>query len=293
MVRDCGRIFGSIDAGAPIARTRVACAITAVPTRRDRLYIGATPRRPDAPNLSGPSPRMLDPITIIALVVALAVFVQLRNVLGKRTGHERPPFDPYARRKADDAEGGEIAEGARDEGDDRVVTLPRREEDDPYHEIDLVAPKSSEVNRGLRAIRDEDPDFSPRSFLDGAKQAYEMVVTAFAEGDRDTLRMLLAPDVYEGFEAAIAEREAAGHRVAQTFVGIDEAAIETAAVRDREAFVAVRVVSQLIQATLDGEGEVVDGDPEAVSEVRDVWTFARDVDSPDPNWKLVATEAEG
>ena len=256
-------------------------------------YIFAKPRRPTAPHLSGPSPRMLDPITIIALVVALAVFVQLRNVLGKRTGHERPPFDPYARRKADDADGGEIVEGARDEGDDRVVTLPRREEDDPYREIDRVAPKSSEVNRGLRAIRDADPDFSPRSFLDGAKQAYEMVVTAFAEGDRDTLRMLLAPDVYEGFEAAITAREAAGHRVEQTFVGIDEAAIETAAVREREAFVAVRVVSQLIQATLDGEGEVVDGDPETVSEVRDVWTFARDVDSPDPNWKLVATEGEG
>lgn len=234
---------------------------------------------------------MLDPITIIALVVALAVFVQLRNVLGKRTGHERPPFDPYARRPADDSpEGAEAPEGTG--GDERVVTLPRREEDEPYHEIDLVAPKSSELNRGLRAIRDSDPSFSPRSFLEGAKQAYEMVVTAFAEGDRDTLRMLLAPEVLEGFEAAIEAREQAGHTLRQTFVGVDEAAIESGAVRDREAFVTVRIVSQLIQATVDSEGEVVDGDLDAVAEVRDLWTFARDVDSPDPNWKLVATEAE-
>ena len=234
---------------------------------------------------------MLDVTTLIALVVLFIVVVQLRNVLGKRTGHERPPFDPYARRRAEEAP--ERARPPEIDGDDRVVTLPQREEDEPYHEIDLVAPKSSEVNKGLRAIRDADPSFSPRSFLDGAKQAYEMIVTAFAEGDRETLRMLLAPEVYEGFEAAIEEREKQGHEVRQTFVGIDEAVIESAAVREGEAFVAVRVVSQLIQATLDSEGKTVDGDPDSVSELRDVWTFARDVDSTDPNWKLVATEAEG
>ena len=235
---------------------------------------------------------MLDFTTLIALVVLLVVVVQLRNVLGKRTGHERPPFDPYARRQAEDGSEAASAREAGEEGD-RVVTLPNRREDEPYHEIDLVAPKSSEANAGLRAIRDVDPDFSPRAFLDGAKQAYEMIVTAFAEGDRDTLRMLLAPEVLEGFEAAIAEREAENLGVRQTFVGIDEAVIETAAVRDGEAFIAVRVVSQLIQATVNAEGEVVDGDPDAVVEVRDVWTFAREVDNPDPNWKLVATEAEG
>ena len=233
---------------------------------------------------------MLDFTTLIALVVLLVVVVQLRNVLGKRTGHERPPFDPYARRQAE--EPGEPRRVPDGDADDRVVTLSPREEDEPYHEIDLVAPKSSDVNRGLRAIRDSDPTFSPRQFLDGAKQAYEMIVNAFAEGDRDTLRMLLAPEVYEGFEGAIAEREAEGRTVKQTFVGIDEAVIESAAVRDGEAFVAVRMVSQLIQATLDRAGEVVDGDPDAVAELRDVWTFARDVDSDDPNWKLVATEGE-
>ena len=233
----------------------------------------------------------LDPITIVALIVLLAVVIQLRNVLGKRTGHERPPFDPYARRPVEDAPEG--AESREETDDERVVTLPRREEDEPYHEIDLVAPKSSELNRGLREIRDSDPSFSPRAFLDGAKQAYEMVVTAFAEGDRDTLRMLLAPEVLEGFEAALDERERQGHTMRQSFVGIENAAIESAAVKDREAFVAVRVVSQLIQATLDGDDKVIDGDPDAVVEVRDLWTFARDVDSSDPNWKLVATEAEG
>ena len=237
---------------------------------------------------------MLDFTTILALVVAIVVFMQLRNVLGKRTGNERPPFDPSVRRgqgmPAEAREGSE-ATLERDD-DDRVVTLPSREEDKPYREIDKVAPRSSALNRGLRQVRDADPDFAPRQFLDGARAAYEMIVGAFAEGDRQTLRQLLAPEVYEDFDAAIGQREAAGHSVRHSFVGIEEAAIETAAVRDGEAFVAVRIVSQLIQATFDGDGDLVDGDPEAVSEVRDMWTFARDVGSDDPNWKLVATEAE-
>ena len=239
---------------------------------------------------------MLDFTTILAMVVAFVVFVQLRNVLGKRTGHERPPVDPYARReRADDAADdtlGDVQGPAGETGDDKVVTLPRREEDDPYADIDRAAPRDTPLNRGLRDIRDADPDFAPRQFLDGAKGAYEMIVTAFAEGDRDTLRQLLAPEVYEGFEGAIAEREREGLTVEQSFVGIENAALETAAVRDGEAFVAVRIVSQLITATRNGDGDVVDGDPNAVVEVRDVWTFAREVESDDPNWRLVATEAE-
>lgn len=245
---------------------------------------------------------MLDFTTILAMVVAFVVFMQLRNVLGKRTGHERPPVDPYARRdRAEDGGDAPVQTGERDGIDDgglddaddgRVVTLPRREEAEPYADIDRMAPRGTPLNHGLRAIRDSDPDFAPRQFLDGAKQAYEMIVTAFAAGDRDTLRGLLAPEVYDGFDAAIAAREEAGESVEQTFVGIEEAALESAAVRDGEAFVAVRVVSQLITATRGRDGSVVDGDPDAVVEVRDVWTFAREVPSDDPNWRLVATEDE-
>lgn len=246
--------------------------------------------KPPIPRTRGPTARMLDFTTILALVVAIVVFMQLRNVLGKRTGNERPPFDPYVRRESSTPP---PTEGERD-GDERVVTLPRREEDDPYREIDRVAPKSSELNRGLRAVQDASREvgFEPREFLDGAKRAYEMIVNAYAEGDRDTLRSLLAPDVYEGFAAAIDAREEDGLSVRHSFVGIEEAVIESAAVRDGEAFVAVRLVSQVIQATVNKDGDVVDGDPDTVSEVRDVWTFAREANSPDPNWLLVATEAE-
>jgi predicted lipid-binding transport protein (Tim44 family) len=118
-----------------------------------------------------------------------------------------------------------------------------------------------------------------------------MIVTAYASGDRRSLKNLLSPEVYEGFEAAIAEREGRGEAVDTRFVSIDTAEIIGAEQRGGVAQITVRFVSQLISATRDRAGTVIDGSPEKVTEVTDVWTFARDVASRDPNWKLVATEA--
>ena len=124
-----------------------------------------------------------------------------------------------------------------------------------------------------------------------ARQAYEMVVMAFAEGDTRTLKNLLSREVYEGFEAAIREREQRGETIETRFVSIDKAEIIAAEVRARTAQITVRFVSQLVSVTRDRAGTVLDGAPDRVTEVTDVWTFARDVSSRDPNWKLVATEA--
>ena len=104
-------------------------------------------------------------------------------------------------------------------------------------------------------------------------------------------RILLAREVYDGFVAAIADRESKGETISSNFVGIDKAEITDAAQRGRTLHVTVRFVSQLVTATRNAEGNVVQGDPKAVTEVTDIWTFARDAGSRDPNWKLVATEA--
>ncbi|MDN2568607.1 Tim44/TimA family putative adaptor protein [Aquibium sp. A9E412] len=229
--------------------------------------------------------------TIFFLVAALVIFFQLRNVLGRRTGNERPPFDPYTagrtRREGRENEEAQVPEN--------VVSLPRRKgqgEEDRYAAIDAMAEPGGELNRGLRAIRDADPSFEPKTFVDGAKLAYEMIVMAYADGDRRTLKNLLSRDVYEGFVAAIAEREKRSEKIESSFVGIDKADIVSAEMKGSEAHVTLRIVSELISATRDGGGAVIDGDPETVAEVKDVWTFARDTRSRDPNWKLVATEAE-
>jgi len=225
--------------------------------------------------------------TIIFLVAAVVIFIQLRNVLGRRTGNERPPFDPYtAGRKRE----------AKPAGPDNVVSLPRKkpagEAEDTYAAIDRFTPAGTDLNKGLRGIRDADQTFDPKTFVDGAKMAYEMIVMAYADGDRKTLKNLLSREVYDGFTQAITEREQKNEKIQSSFVGIDKADIVGAEMKGSEAHVTLRIVSELISATRDNAGTVIDGDPETVAEVKDVWTFARDTKSRDPNWKLVATEAE-
>jgi predicted lipid-binding transport protein (Tim44 family) len=205
-------------------------------------------------------------------------------VLGRRTGNERPPFDPYSTKPAE-------KEAAAAPGN--VVSLPRRrpgaEPERDYAAIDAFAKPGTDLNKGLRAIKDADPSFEPKGFVDGAKMAYEMIVLAYADGDRRTLKNLLSREVFDGFVTAISDRETRSEKVQSSFVGIDKADIVSAEAKGTEAFITLRIVSELISATRDKAGEVIDGDPETVAEVKDVWTFSRDMRSSDPNWKLVAT----
>jgi predicted lipid-binding transport protein (Tim44 family) len=147
------------------------------------------------------------------------------------------------------------------------------------------------VATGLDAIAAADTGFDVKHFLTGARAAYEMIVNAYAEGDRRTLKNLLSRDVYDGFENAITAREKRGETVESRFVSIDNAEITAAELRARNAQVTVRFSSKLVSATRDKNGNVIDGNAEKVSDVTDIWTFARDLSVRDPNWKLVATEA--
>lgn len=227
--------------------------------------------------------------TIFFLIAAVVIFFQLRNVLGRRTGSERPPFDPYTAGRSRDTDTAQKPEN--------VISLPRKRAPgepaaDAYAAIDAFAKPDTELNKGLRAIKDADASFEPKGFVDGAKMAYEMIVMAYADGDRKTLKNLLSREVFDGFVTAIGDREAKSEKIQSSFVGIDKADIVSAEMKGSEAHVTLRIVSELISATRDKAGTVIDGDPETVAEVKDVWTFARDTRSRDPNWKLVATEEE-
>jgi predicted lipid-binding transport protein (Tim44 family) len=230
---------------------------------------------------------VFDIYTIIFLALAVFIFLRLRSVLGQRTGRERPPYDPYSARDA-----------VRPSTNDNVVALPGRSGDAPSVAADPaepvwkgVAEEGSSVAAGLDAIGQADKSFDAKRFITGARAAYEMIVTAFAEGDRRALKDLLSKDVYEGFETAIRERETKGETAETRFVSIDKSDITAADLRGSMAHVTLRFVSQLVSVTRDRDGNVIDGSPEKVTDVTDVWTFARDVSSRDPNWKLVATEA--
>jgi predicted lipid-binding transport protein (Tim44 family) len=231
----------------------------------------------------------MDPWTIIFLALAVVIFLKLRSVLGQRTGRERPPYDPYSARDA-----------VRPTGNDNVVALPARGGDlpqkpaEPVDKADRwkgIAEQGSSIAAGLDAIVGADPTFDAKHFVTGARTAYEMIVTAFAEADRRSLKNLLSRDVYEGFEAAIRDRETKGETAETRFVAIDKSDIVGAELRAKTAQVTVRFVSQLVSVTRDRSGNVIDGSPDKVTDVTDVWTFARDLSSRDPNWKLVATEA--
>lgn len=233
-----------------------------------------------------------DLINLIFLAIAVFVFFRLRSVLGKRTGNERPPHDPYSRnpleRRKDDAEGGRQA----DSRDDNVIRLPGSDRQDEPHEDTprpAYAPEGSPLANGLAQVELADRTFTPESFLDGAGKAHEMIVTAFASADRATLRQLLDDDVFKDFEAAIEDREMEGRSLEQSYVGLSSADITAAELDGSRARVTVRFVSQMISALRAANGDVVEGSPEAVRQVVDVWTFERDTKSRDPNWKLVAT----
>jgi predicted lipid-binding transport protein (Tim44 family) len=242
----------------------------------------------------------IDVLTIVFLVLAVVIFLKLRSVLGRRTGHEQSRVERYkAQQEARQQRNGELV------GQDKVVTLPRREREeagaqtasaqaataDGEQRVRDYAAGNSEVSQGLVDIFRSDGTFDPDHFVQGAKAAYEIIVTAFAEGNRRTLKNLLNSEVYDGFNNAISDREKRGEQIDQSFVGIKSADLVEAELKADIAQLTVKFVSELISATRDRAGVVISGDPKRIREVTDIWTFARDVSSRDPNWKLVATQA--
>lgn len=224
--------------------------------------------------------------TLVVIAVAVFVLFRLRSVLGTRTGNERPPVE---RRKPADTATEETVVPMRP----RATPVP--EQNDEYHarkveaEIEQFAKGNAELAAGFRAVAEADPGFTPKSFLEGAKQAYEMVVTAYASGDRTMLKNLLEKDVFDGFQRAIAEREAAGQTVDFTFVGLPKVEISDAEYDRKNVLLTVRFHAEVVSATRDKDGTLVEGNVDQVQNIADEWTFARNPKSRDPNWKVITT----
>ena len=215
-------------------------------------------------------------IILFAMLAAFLVY-RLRSVLGKRTGHEHRRSDTFA-----------APENASETGNDNVISLPDRA---PEEAATADIPEDSPLSGGITQIKIADPSFEVGSFLSGAQSAFEMIINAYATGDGKTLNTLLSAEVYENFASAIRARELANNTQESTLVGIDSAEVVEAEMRDNDAVVTVKFVSEQINATIDDNGEVVDGDRNTVVTVTDIWSFARDTRSSDPNWKLVATRS--
>jgi predicted lipid-binding transport protein (Tim44 family) len=215
------------------------------------------------------------PIDLILFgMIAAFLVLRLRSILGRRTGYERPPTQPY-QPPAGPAPAGPVIDG--------------------HAEAQLVGNRplpdsASPIGQTLVRMRTIDSGFDPAGFLDGAEKAFRIIVTAFAAGDRGTLRSLLADDTYRAFEQAIAGREAAGQTQVSTIHSIHSATIENAELKGTTALITVRFVSDQTSLTQDKDGHPVTG-TDAVTEITDVWTFERDLSTRDPAWRLVSARS--
>ena len=204
--------------------------------------------------------------------IAIFLILKLRSVLGNRDGFEKPPVPledvrPRVRRDF------EVIEG----GPDRDI-------------IDHVA-EGSDSARALAEMKKAEPAFAVGPFLEGARGAYEMILTAFEKGELDRIRPFLSDDVEASFAEAIAQRDRDGLTIEASFLGIKELVLHDATFTPESRFgeIAVRFVADQTYVVRNKAGEIVEGSPREVKKTRDIWTFARQMGSDDPNWQLVAT----
>jgi len=213
---------------------------------------------------------------IIFAMVAVFIGLRLRAALGKRTGNERPPqqlgpasgtVTPF--RPASDARGtGPVIEGT-------------------------VAPTGeAAVAATLARIQSVDPTLTPDAFMGGARAAFAMILGAFTKGEEAALRPLLSDEVFGNFHQVIEARHAANEVCENQLVRVVAAEIVEAELTDRQARITVRFVSQQVIVVKNAAGAVVEGDPDKTVQLTDLWTFARDPRSRDPNWLLIATRSQ-
>ena len=224
---------------------------------------------------------------ILFAMIAAFLILRLRGVLGRRDGNESGYRDPF---KAD----------APDKlPDDNLVKLPDRTPE-AEGEGDIVSEDASQsdtrdseedLRQGFEKISAADKNFDEESFLVGARVAFEVVLGAYVSGDREVLKNLLSQEVYDNFRSAIDDREKAGHSIEETLVSIQAAEVVEASMEGSRAIVTTKFLSEQVHVLRDGQGEVIDGNPNEIMDVVDFWTFARDVSSQDPNWQLVATRS--
>lgn len=236
-------------------------------------------------------------------LIALFIILRLRAVLGRRTGNERKPFDPFNRNQERRESSGTVIRmpgrnSPADERDEAIADEPLRPERGGADDIaePMQRPQAArtsaggaDVRAGFTQIKLADPAFDPRGFVSGAEAAYGMIVEAFAKGDTATLRPLLNDDVYDRFAADIRARLAAGKTQETRITSLDSADIVSAAMSGRTAIITVRYDSKQVVATRTATGEVTSGDPDKPVRVAEEWKFTRNTRSRDPNWLLAET----
>lgn len=224
-------------------------------------------------------------ILIFAAIAAFLIF-RLNALLGTRHGDERPRPNPFSDNKAQQPLRPAPAAPLS-------APLPRRlAAPQPAGEIiDAAADKDGRIGTGLSEIALADPLFDASAFVAGARQAFAMIVEAYAKGDLAALKPLLSPKLFADFSAGVSKRLAAGQTSEVVIHRIKAARITEAHLGGVMAYITVDFDVEETSVTRDAAGAVVEGDPDRVLEISDLWTFTRDIRAHDPNWTLIETRA--
>lgn len=212
-------------------------------------------------------------ILILALIAGF-ILLRLRNVLGHKTG-----ADPDFLKRLTPV----------NESKEPVVRLADKTKPRPKEEADayMAALNDASLASALQSVKAMDPHFTATQFLDGAKLAFEMVLDAFAKGDKPTLKMLLADPIYQEFSREIEARALEENRTETTLVAVVSKDITAAAVTGSAARITVKFLSEQITLVRNAKGEIVEGNASETRQVEDEWVFERDLTSKNPNWKIV------
>ena len=203
-----------------------------------------------------------DPMNIILVLFAVVAFVRLRAALGKRTGNEDP-----------------LNEGKtiRSQFHEKTKAPVPKEE------------TTMSTEEALKQLSTNDKNFSVSSFTDGAKNAYKMIVTAYAEGDLKQVKSFLSKDVYGGFSAAIQSRKKSEQELFNEIVGFNEVSINKAILLERKIEITVLFETKIISYATDKSGQTIEGNQDSPQNINDVWVFEKSIKGADTSWLLIST----
>ena len=188
---------------------------------------------------------------ILLAIIAGFIILRLRGILGRRTGHEKKDFGDLFGKKA-----------TQSGSEKKVVNLSSGKLDNAAKE----------------------------QFIKGAKEAYEMIITSFAEGDKKALKPLLNKKIFQNFSDEIDYRKKENLKSELTFVGVKSAEIKNFEKKDNNYTFTVNFVSEIITCKKDKNNKVIEGNPDIIKTVKDVWKFSKNMWSSNPNWYLVETQ---
>ncbi len=217
---------------------------------------------------------------LVYIIVAAVLVMWLRNVLGTRHGDEKSRPNPYLK---DNNTSKSVTQ-------DPIEGQSMRIDDSLSADLDSLSFENDEAKDGILKILKKDKSFHPSDFIEKAKDAFVIVVEAFAEGDKDTLSELLAPSVYKSFSKAIDARDKSGETVETEIHAVQKMDIVEAGLKGNVTFVTFRIYAEETAVIKDKNGKIISGDSDRITEMVDLWTFGRDTKSKDPTWQVFETK---